>query len=150
MPGRDCARLLLQILRMPQRRPPKAELADIAEHIVAGGHGAVRSWAAQAAAGLVSSLPLSCGPWERVEAEGNGPLQRRAAETGLPLFETAELVQLVEQRLCLFKIGRIETFCEPAVDRGEEIAGFGMATLVSPQSREAHGGAQFPELGLLL
>jgi len=28
------ARLLLQILRMPQRRPPKAELADIAEHIV--------------------------------------------------------------------------------------------------------------------
>src|SRR6516164_6151544 len=26
---------------MPQRRPPKAELADIAEHIVAGGHGAV-------------------------------------------------------------------------------------------------------------
>ena len=41
VPGRDCARLLLQILRMPQRRPPKAELADIAEHIVAGGHGAV-------------------------------------------------------------------------------------------------------------
>jgi len=30
VPGRDCARLLLQIHRMPQRRPPKAELADIA------------------------------------------------------------------------------------------------------------------------
>jgi len=33
--------LLLQILRMPQQCPPKAELADIAEHIVAGGHRAV-------------------------------------------------------------------------------------------------------------
>src|SRR5258705_12666976 len=33
--------LLLQILRMPQQCPPKAELAEIAEHIVAGGHRAV-------------------------------------------------------------------------------------------------------------
>ena len=35
------------------------------------------------------------------------------------------LSQFVEQRLCLFEIGRVEAFGEPAIDRGEEVAGFG-------------------------
>ena len=39
--------------------------------------------------------------------------------------------QLVEQRLCFFKIWCVEAFGKPAVDRGEEIAGFGAATLVA-------------------
>src|SRR6516165_11125267 len=58
--------------------------------------------------------------------------------------------QLVEQRLCLFEIGRAEAFGEPAIDGGEKVAGFGMAALVAAETGEAHGGAQFPELGSLL
>src|SRR6185437_1248907 len=57
--------------------------------------------------------------------------------------------QLVEQCLCFFQIGRVETLGEPAVDRREEIAGFGMAGLAATEPSEAHGGAQLPELGLL-
>jgi hypothetical protein len=33
-------------------------------------------------------------------------------------------VQLIEQRLGLFQIERIETLGEPTVDRSEQIAGF--------------------------
>src|SRR5947207_25290 len=57
--------------------------------------------------------------------------------------------QFVEQRLRLSQIGCGETFGEPAVDRREEIAGFGAAALVTAQPGETHGGAQFEELGLL-
>ena len=59
-------------------------------------------------------------------------------------------VQFVEKRLCLFKIGGGEALGEPAVDRGEQVAGCGAATLVAPQSGKARGGAQFPQLGFLL
>ena len=58
--------------------------------------------------------------------------------------------QLVEQRLCLFEIGRIEALGEPAIDRRKEIAGFGAKALVAAKPGETDGGAQLPELGLLL
>src|SRR5438477_3920450 len=58
--------------------------------------------------------------------------------------------QFVQQRLCLFQIGGVETFGEPTVDRREEVAGFGVAALVAAEPGEARGGAQFPELSLLL
>ena len=58
--------------------------------------------------------------------------------------------QLVAQRFCLLQIGRGETFGEPAVNRGEQVAGFGGVALVAPEPGEAYGGAQFPELGFLL
>ena len=45
---------------------------------------------------------------------------------------------------------RVKAFGEPAVDGREELTGFGVAALVVAEPREAHGGAQFPELGLLL
>jgi hypothetical protein len=48
------------------------------------------------------------------------------------------------------KIGRGEAFGEPAVDRREQIVGCGAAALIAAQTGEAHGGAQFPELGPLL
>src|SRR6516164_2441262 len=67
---------------------------------------------------------------------------RRTSSSLLPEF--------VEQRLCVFEIGRIKAFGEPAVERGEQVAGFGLAALVAAQPGEAHGGAQFPELGFLL
>ena len=44
--------------------------------------------------------------------------------------------QFVEQRLCLFQIGGVEALGEPAVDRGEEIAGFGAPALLAPQPGE--------------
>ena len=62
----------------------------------------------------------------------------------------ARSFQLVEQRLCLFEIGGGEALGEPAVDRGEQVARGGAATLVAPQSGKARGGAQLSELGFLL
>src|SRR6516162_8527265 len=58
--------------------------------------------------------------------------------------------QLVEQCLCLFEVLGVETLSEPIVDGCEQVAGFGTATMVTAQPGEAHGGAQFPELGPLL
>src|SRR5271169_5408593 len=49
-------------------------------------------------------------------------------------------VKFVEQRLCLFEIGRVETFGEPTIDRCEEVAGFGAAALVAAEPGEARGG----------
>src|ERR1700737_465975 len=60
------------------------------------------------------------------------------------------LLEFVEQRFCLFEIGGVEAFGEPAVDRREQVAGFGAAALVAAEPGEARGGAQFPELGFLL
>ena len=47
---------------------------------------------------------------------------RRTSSSLLPEF--------VEQRLCVFEIGRVKAFGEPAVERGEQVAGFGLAALV--------------------
>ena len=58
--------------------------------------------------------------------------------------------QLVEQRLCVFEVGGVEAFGEPAVDRREQVERFGAATPVAAEPGEARGGAQFPEFGLLL
>ena len=56
----------------------------------------------------------------------------------------------MEQRLCVFEIGGGEALGEPAVDRGEQVAGGGAATLVAPQPGKARGGAQLLQLGFLL
>src|SRR6516162_6150489 len=57
--------------------------------------------------------------------------------------------QLVEQRLCLFKIRCVEAFGEPGVDGREHVAGLGAAALVTAESSEADGSAQFPQLCFL-
>src|SRR6202048_12590 len=57
--------------------------------------------------------------------------------------------QLVEQRLCLFQVGGVEAFGEPAVDRPEEVAGFGAPALLAPEAGEIAGGAQFQRFRLL-
>ncbi len=59
-------------------------------------------------------------------------------------------IERVEQRLCLFEVGRFEAFGEPDVDRIKDVTGFGAAALVVAEPGEAHGGAQFPQLGVLL
>jgi len=58
--------------------------------------------------------------------------------------------QFVEQGLCVFQIGGVEAFGEPAIDRREQVAGCGGPALVAAQPAETYYGAQFPELGLLL
>jgi len=58
--------------------------------------------------------------------------------------------QLVQQRLRLLQIARVEAFGKPAVDRCEKVVGFGAAALVAMELGEADSGAQFPELGRLL
>jgi hypothetical protein len=61
----------------------------------------------------------------------------------------ADSRQFAEQRLCVFKIGGGEAFGEPGVDRREEVAGFGVATLVAAEPGEARSGSRFPELRAL-
>ena len=58
--------------------------------------------------------------------------------------------QLVQQRLRLLQIERVEPFSEPAVDRSEQFASLLRLALVTPEAREAHCGAEFPGFGLLL
>src|SRR5262249_22731559 len=58
--------------------------------------------------------------------------------------------QLLEQRLRLFEVGRVEALGEPAVYRRKKITGFGAPALVAAEPGKACGCTQFPELGLLL
>src|SRR5262245_17775746 len=58
--------------------------------------------------------------------------------------------QLVEQRLGVLQVARVEAFGEPAVDRGEEIARFGALALIAPEAREARRSAQLERAGALL
>src|SRR5262249_23634680 len=58
--------------------------------------------------------------------------------------------QLVERRLGLFQIARVEAFGEPPIDRSEKIASLIALSLITPEPRHAHCGAEFPGFGLLL
>jgi hypothetical protein len=82
-----------------------------------------------------------------VQAERNrqaapDPTQQGSTRCQVP---RAGSPQLVQQRLRIFQIGRVETFGEPAVDWSEKVAGFGAPALITPKSGEAARGAQFPE-----
>jgi hypothetical protein len=58
--------------------------------------------------------------------------------------------QFIEQRLRLFQITRVEPFRKPPVNRSQQFASLLRLALVTPEAREAHGGAEFPGFGLLL
>src|SRR5262249_24105571 len=58
--------------------------------------------------------------------------------------------QLLQQRLRLLQIERIEAFREPAVDWRKQFASLLWLTLGTPEAREACCCAEFPGLGLLL
>ena len=53
-------------------------------------------------------------------------------------------VQLIEQRLRLFQIERVETLRKPAVNRSEQFARLLWLPLIAPEPRHAHRRAQFP------
>lgn len=48
------------------------------------------------------------------------------------------------------EIGRVEAFCEPAVDRREQVVGLSAFALLLPQTGEARGGTQFQRLTSLV
>ena len=57
--------------------------------------------------------------------------------------------QLVEQRLRLLQIARVEPLRKPAVNRSKQFARLLQLALVAPEARKAHCGAEFPDLLLL-
>ena len=58
-------------------------------------------------------------------------------------------MQLIEQRLRLLQIMRVEAFSEPVVDRSERFASLLRFALVAAWASETHCSAEFPRLGLL-
>src|SRR5712691_948222 len=72
-------------------------------------------------------------PWALVPCTGLSALSR----------------QLLQQHPSLLEIGGVKALREPAIDRCQEVSGFGVLTLLLPEATEAHGGPQFQGLGLL-
>jgi hypothetical protein len=58
--------------------------------------------------------------------------------------------QLVEQRLSLLQIARVEPFGEPAVHRSEQVASLIPLALIAPDTGKAGAGAELPGFCLLL
>jgi len=57
--------------------------------------------------------------------------------------------QLLQQRLRVLEVRRVEAFGEPGVDGLEQIAGVGALALALPEVGEGGGGAQLEGLRLL-
>src|SRR5262249_58560109 len=57
--------------------------------------------------------------------------------------------QSLQERFGLLKVTRTKALGEPAVDRGQQLVRLGPFALLLPQPCEAHGGTEFPGLGLL-
>jgi hypothetical protein len=85
--------------------------------------------------------PPSSGSWVTGRARpilGHSPTPAELARSGhsdarLLVTLTNDSRQLVEKRLRLFQIRRVEAFGEPAVDRGQKVVGFRALTLVAPE-----------------
>jgi hypothetical protein len=57
--------------------------------------------------------------------------------------------KLLQQRLRLLQIARVESLCEPPVYRSQQFARLLRLPLVTPEARHAHRCAEFPRFGLL-
>ena len=57
--------------------------------------------------------------------------------------------QLIQQRLRVLQVRRIETFGEPVVDRTKQVTGFHVLALVAPEPSEAGRCPQLKELRAL-
>ncbi len=71
--------------------------------------------------------PHSGGDWSYLVARG---------ATG----RTRVLPQLLQQRLCILQVPRVEAFREPVVDGLEEVASLGALVLALPEGGEGGGG----------
>src|SRR5271156_4460512 len=67
-----------------------------------------------------------------------------------PFRNSLSGVQFLEQDFGLLQIKRVEAFREPAINRSKQFTSLLRVPLVAPEAREAHCGAQFPGLGILL
>jgi hypothetical protein len=68
---------------------------------------------------------------------------------GLAVRPRRERLQLLQQRLRVLQIARLESFSEPGVERRQEIAGCVTLAVALPEPRQAGGGAQLERPGLL-
>jgi len=75
-----------------------------------------------------------------VRQEGKDESEAACPATYVPV--DPPLPQLLQQRLRVDQVAGVEAFGEPAVDRGEEVAGFGALALIAPEAGEARRGAQ--------
>ena len=76
--------------------------------------------------------------------------QKAVIDVRLVDMPTAGSRQLIEQPLCFFQIGGVETLGERTVDGGEQIMSLGPPALLAPQPSEARRRAQLIGLGTLL
>ena len=60
------------------------------------------------------------------------------------------LCQRLQQYLGLLKVGGVKALSEPAVDRCQQRAGFGVLALALPQPAQAHGRPQLERFRLLV
>src|SRR5215831_9552475 len=65
------------------------------------------------------------------------------------VFTGVALRQRVQQRLGLLQVSGVKALGEPAVNRCQQRAGFGLLALLLPQATEAHGSAELPGFSLL-
>src|SRR5215831_663057 len=70
--------------------------------------------------------------------------------TFLRSYKLLEIERLLQERLRLLQVSSITALREPAIDRCQEVSGFGALVLLLPHAGQAHGGPQLPGLGLLL
>ena len=70
-------------------------------------------------------------------------------KAGVPEGEHSQAASSSSSAFASFR-SSVSPLGEPAVDRREKIASLVMLTLITPQPRHAHGGADFPGFGLLL
>src|SRR5215469_1423464 len=70
-------------------------------------------------------------------AEGVDHRDKPGDDEGGRVAKPNNLGEFVEQRFRVFKVRCVEAFGEPVVNRREQVAGFGLAALVSAQPREA-------------
>jgi hypothetical protein len=73
------------------------------------------------------------------------PRQRRLIRGRLSVRGNGRLGQFVEQRLCLFEVGRVEAFGETAVGRRGEIVRFRAVAPVAARSGKANGERRLGE-----
>src|SRR5262249_23267143 len=57
--------------------------------------------------------------------------------------------QVIEERLGLLQVKRVEAFGEPAIDGREQVASLGALALIAPEAGEVESCTQLPEFGAL-
>src|SRR5262249_48565084 len=118
-------------------RPPRRLAPARAEHRAAGAGGRSRCRSACIAVGGFLGSRLAC------------ELLYSDRETVTGKSESPGSGQLVEQRLRLDEIARVEALGEPGVDGRQQGTGLGGLALTLPEPREARRGAQLQGFRLL-